>query len=164
MDNVAGQAKDTAFKAWLCESSTSQISPWEWPGFTCLEDNTEDKNLIAYQLKLANKLRPNETEFNGIDATGKSWPVIGKLIEIISSNKVADVEVTNKLPASQISAATKDLWCAQKIASIAVKVQSVLKTDDTRWENLDILMGRHSNSEMREFSCFAGLAAACAYY
>ena len=148
LNNIGGQADGTKIKGWLCEKNATAISPWEWQGFTTLEDSTEDEKLIAYQLKLGNKLLPaEEGTYSGITDAGKNWPLMKQLIKTITDNKVDGLTLAGTLTTAQLTDAGKGYWCAQKIASIAPKITTEWKKDEARWNKLDALMGHHPDSE-----------------
>lgn len=147
LENVAGQAGGKPLSGWLCEKDVIKTSPWDWPGFECIEDNTADEQLIAYQLKNTNKLRGEEiSKYAAVDNLESSSPLLKKLIEIIKANPVENT-TPNPLTYTQLLSASKGFWCAQKIAGLAVKTKTEWKKDEARWNALDEIMGHHLDDE-----------------
>ncbi|HRH79313.1 MAG TPA: hypothetical protein PK129_18365, partial [Cellvibrionaceae bacterium] len=147
LENVAGQVGGKSLSGWLCEKDVIKTSPWDWPGFECIEDNTADEQLIAYQLKNTNKLRGEEiSKYAAVDNLESSSPLLKKLIEIIKANPVENT-TPNPLTYTQLLSASKGFWCAQKIAGLAVKTKTEWKKDEARWNALDEIMGHHLDDE-----------------
>lgn len=115
-------------------------SPWEWPGFTCIEDQHPLDVQLARQLNAEGSLRGSEPERYQakIDAAERG-PVLSKLYEIIDLPG-ANNQRDGKLTADEIRTALGKPWLAQQLSQLLTKHESEWYWNEGKWNQLDSLM------------------------
>lgn len=115
-------------------------SPWEWPGFTSIEDHQPLDAQLARQLNAEGSLRGSEPERyqTKIDATERGL-VLSKLYEIIDLPGT-DNRKDGKLTAEEIRAALGKPWLAQQLSQLVTKYESEWFWSEGKWSALDELL------------------------
>ncbi|WXL25718.1 glycoside hydrolase family 19 protein [Ectopseudomonas mendocina] len=118
----------------------SKHSPWEWPGFTTIEDHSSlvsqcSRNLDATQCITGEE---QQTYAAMIEQTERG-PIFSKLYDIIDGQNPTG-ERDGKLTPKEIRTALEKPWLAQSISQIITHHESEWFWSAAKWNALDTLM------------------------
>lgn len=121
-------------------------SPWEWPGFSLIEDTTPIVSQLAGTLSAEGTLSTEETHAYAakIDEAERG-PMFQRLFKIIDQPNDAGVR-DKELTAFEIKSALGKPWLSQQLSLLITNYESEWFWKDTKWNELDPLMA-HSPGE-----------------
>jgi hypothetical protein len=115
-------------------------SPWEWPGFTYIEDQLPLDAQLARQLNAEGSLRGSEPErYQAMIDAAERGLVLSKLYKIVDlpgENNQKD----GKLTSDEIRAALSKPWLAQQFSLLLTKYETEWYWSESKWSALDTLL------------------------
>lgn len=137
--NAAGQE----ILGWVPQADLiiTEHSPWEWPGFSLIEDITPIVSRLAGTLSAEGTLSTEETRSYAaqIDEAERG-ALFQRLFEIIDQPDAAGVR-DKKLTSAEIKNALSKPWLAQKLSLLITHYESEWFWQEDKWDELDKLMG-----------------------
>lgn len=142
LDDLLADKDGRPISGWLSEQDpiTTRHSPWEWEGFDLLEDTDLPHSRLAYELNSARRLSDDEKASyqSAIEQSDQS-PLRNRLYDIIDTNR------DGKMSSREIQAALEKPWHAQSISQLVTCHESEWLWKESRWNELDELMGHTSD-------------------
>jgi hypothetical protein len=139
LDGLFADKDGNPINGWLAEQDliTTRHSPWEWPGFQCIEDTGTPVEKLAYTFNAKGMLSEEEkqnyrTQINKAD--GGPVLAIARLFDIVDSDK------DGVLTSDEIRAALGKPWHAQVLGQLITKYESEWYWDKSKWDELDPLL------------------------
>ncbi|WP_439860424.1 hypothetical protein [Pseudomonas sp. MBLB4136] len=139
LDGLFADKDGNLINGWLAEQDliTTRHSPWEWPGFQCIEDTGTPVEKLAYTFNAKGMLSEEEkqnyrTQINKAD--GGPVLAIARLFDIVDSDK------DGVLTSDEIRAALGKPWHAQVLGQLITKYESEWYWDKSKWDELDPLL------------------------
>lgn len=142
--NAAGQD----ISGWVLEADliVTQCSPWDWPGFSYIEDSTTLVSQQAQTLNAQGVLSPEEARtYAAKIEEAEHGPIFQSLFKIIdqpNSEGIRDKELTPL----EIKNALGQPWLAQQLSLLITHYESEWFWKDTTWNELDSLMTQDSET------------------
>ncbi|UTW05808.1 hypothetical protein [Pseudomonas benzenivorans] len=139
LDGLFADKDGNPINGWLAEQDliTTRHSPWEWPGFQCIEDTGTPVEKLAYTFNAKGMLSEEEkqnyrTQINKAD--GGPVLAIARLFDIVDSDK------DGVLTSDEIRAALGKPWHTQVLGHLITKYESEWYWDKIKWDELDPLL------------------------
>lgn len=136
--NASGQE----ISGWAPEAPliVTQHYPWEWPGFSQIEDITPIVSQQAQTLSAQGLLSTEETHSYAAQIDEAERGVLfQRLFEIIDQPNAAGVR-DNKLTPAEIKNALGKPWLAQQLSLLTTRYESEWFSNPAKWNELDPLM------------------------
>lgn len=139
---TVADAQGRDISGWVPEQNPtlSLHSPWEWPGFSGLEDKQPLDTQLARQLNADGSLRGAEAEryLAQIDAAERG-DILSSLYDIIDLPNQRG-ERDQKLSAEELKIALGKPWLAQQLSLLSTHFESEWYWSEAKWNALDSLM------------------------
>lgn len=136
--NAAGQE----ISGWVPEADliVTQHSPWEWPGFSLIEDTTPIASQQAQSLSAQGVLSTEETlTYAAKIDEAEHGPMFQRLFDIIDQPNAKGVR-DKKLTPAEIKSALSKPWLAQQLSLLITHYESEWFSNPAKWNELDPLM------------------------
>ncbi|MBS7691068.1 hypothetical protein I0E98_13690 [Pseudomonas lalucatii] len=139
LDGLFADKDGNPINGWLAEQDliTTRHSPWEWPGFQCIEDTGAPVEKLAYTFNARGMLSDDEKQnYRAQISKADGGPVlaIARLFDIVDSDK------DGVLTSDEIRAALGKPWHAQVLGQLVTKYESEWYWDKSKWDELDPLL------------------------
>lgn len=137
LDDLLADQDGNPISGWLAEQEmiTTRHSPWEWEGYTCIEDGEPSAGTLAYHLEALRRLNDDErASYQGVIDLSDKGPIKQRLYVVLDGN--GDKKITSK----EIRAAMAKPWQAQSIAQLITRHESEWLWNPNKWDELDELM------------------------
>ncbi|WP_369958372.1 pesticin C-terminus-like muramidase [Pseudomonas benzenivorans] len=139
LDGLFADKDGNPINGWLAEQDliTTRHSPWEWPGFQCIEDTGAPVEKLAYALNARGMLSDDEKQnYRAQISKADGGPVlaIARLFDIVDSDK------DGVLTSDEIRAALGKPWHAQVLGQLVTKYESEWYWNKSKWDELDPLL------------------------
>lgn len=135
-------AQGRDISGWVPEQNPilSLHSPWEWPGFSEVEDKQPLDAQLARQLNADGSLRGTEAEryLAQIDAAERGL-ILSKLYDIIDLPNERN-QRDQKLTTEELKIALGKPWLAQQLSLLITHFESEWYWNESKWNALDSLM------------------------
>lgn len=139
---TVGDMEGNDISGWAPEKDliVTRHSPWEWPGFSTLQDKLSLDAHLARTLDATGHATDEETESYAtlIEETERG-PIFSKLYEIIDQPNEKGVR-DNKLTPEEFQAALGKPWLAQQLSLLISQHESEWFWNESKWNQLDKLM------------------------
>jgi|GEM_PF-1249247 len=121
-------------------------SPWEWPGFSTLQDNAPLDAHLARTLDATGRATEEETQsYTALIDEAERGPILSELYKVIDLPNEAGVR-DNKLTPAELKTALGKPWLAQQLALLISQYESEWLWKEEKWDQLDKLM-EHSEED-----------------
>jgi predicted chitinase len=118
----------------------SKHSPWEWPGFTTIEDHSSLVSQCSRNLDATQCITDEEQQtYAAMIEQTERGPIFSKLYDIIDGQNTTG-ERDGKLTPKEIRTALEKPWLAQRISQIITHHESEWFWNAAKWKELDTLM------------------------
>jgi predicted chitinase len=118
----------------------SKHSPWEWPGFTTIEDHSSLVSQCSRNLDATQCITDQEQKtYAAMIEQAERGPIFSKLYDIIDGQNTTG-ERDGKLTPKEIRTALEKPWLAQSISQIITHHESEWFWNAAKWNALDTLM------------------------
>lgn len=139
LDGLFADKDGNPINGWLAEQEliTTRHSPWEWPGFQCIEDTGAPVEKLAYAFNARGMLSDDEKQnYRAQISKADGGPVlaIARLFDIVDSDK------DGVLTSDEIRAALGKPWHAQVLGQLITKYESEWFWNKSKWDELDPLL------------------------
>ncbi|WP_206678896.1 N-acetylmuramidase family protein [Pseudomonas sp. SST3] len=137
LDDLLPDQDGNPISGWLAEQEmiTTRHSPWEWEGYTCIEDGEPSAGTLAYHLEALRRLNDDErASYQGVIDLSDKGPIKQRLHAVLDGN--GDKKITSE----EIRAAMAKPWQAQSIAQLITRHESEWLWNPNKWDELDELM------------------------
>ncbi|QDD90580.1 N-acetylmuramidase domain-containing protein [Pseudomonas oryzihabitans] len=148
LKGLLANAEGQPIEGWLCERDfiTSRHSPWEWVGYTSIQDSTTPRSRLAYHLEALSLLTPDEKfRYEYEIKKGSQNPVVSNLYKLIDENK------DRILSTSELRNFLSKPWLAQKHQKVIVLCDSEWDWNPDNWNSLDELLNPNAQTENIEW-------------
>lgn len=124
----------------------SKHSPWEWPGFSTIQDQAALDAQLARNLEATENASEEESQNYAalIEATERG-PILSKLHDIIDLPDDTD-QRDGELTPAELKTALGKPWLAQQLSLLITQYESEWRWNEGKWNQLDKLM-EHSDSD-----------------
>lgn len=143
LEGLLGDANGNEINGWFAEPDTtlSRHSPFEWEGFSFIEETVSNVDHLAAFLHAQESLTEEEraTYLPNV-GTANDGPAKQQLYKILDKNG------DKKLTPSEIKEALGKPWFSQPISQMVTRYESEWQYKQSKWDSLDELMG-HSDSD-----------------
>ena len=143
IDGLLGNAEGDGIDGWFAEPDTalSRHSPFEWTGYTFIEEAVSNADHFAAFLQAQENLNEQEREtyLPSIEVA-----IAGSVNETLY--KILDRNGDKKLAPSEISDALAKPWFSQPISKMVTRYENEWDYKEEKWDALDEIIG-HSESE-----------------
>ncbi len=143
LDGLLGDAEGNEINGWFAEPdiTLTRHSPFEWEGFTFIEETVSNEDHLAAFLHAQESLSEEEraTYLPNV-GTANDGPAKQRLYKILDKNG------DKKLNPSEIKEALSKPWFSQPISQMVTRYESEWQFKRDKWDALDELMG-HSDSD-----------------
>ncbi|SDP94876.1 hypothetical protein [Ectopseudomonas guguanensis] len=139
---TVGDMEGNDISGWAPEKDlvVTRHSPWEWPGFSTLQDKVSLDAHLARTLDAAGRATEEETEsYAALIEEAERGPILSKLYEIIDQPDEKGVR-DNKLTPEEFKAALAKPWLAQQLSLLISQHESEWFWNESKWNQLDKLM------------------------
>ncbi|WP_338525162.1 hypothetical protein NUH87_05865 [Pseudomonas batumici] len=143
LDGLLGDADGNEINGWFAEPDTtlSRHSPFEWEGFTFIEETVSNVDHLAAFLHAQESLNEQER--------ATYLPNVGNADDSLAKKqlyKILDKNGDSKLKPEEITEALGKPWFSQPISQMVTRYESEWQYKSEKWDALDELMG-HSDSD-----------------
>ncbi|MFJ2364913.1 glycoside hydrolase family 19 protein [Pseudomonas sp. NPDC087697] len=143
LDGLLGDADGNEINGWFAEPDTtlSRHSPFEWEGFTFIEETISNVDHLAAFLHAQESLNDEER--------ATYLPNVGNADDSLTKKqlyKILDKNGDSKLKPEEITEALGKPWFSQPISQMVSRYESEWQYKSEKWDALDELMG-HSDSD-----------------
>jgi hypothetical protein len=143
LDGVLGDADGNELNGWFAEPDTklSRHSPFEWEGFSFIEETVSNADHLAASLHAQENLTEEEraTYLPNV-GNANDGPAKQHLYKMLDKNG------DNKLTPTEIKEALSKPWFSQPISQMVTRYESEWQFKREKWDSLDELIG-HSVSD-----------------
>jgi len=142
LEGLLADAQGQDISGWFAEPDTvlSRHSPFEWEGFTFIEETGSNvDHYAAFLHAQENMTEEEQATYQPNVVTAGAGPTTQALYTILDRNG------DKKLPPQEIRDALSKPWFAQPVSQMVTKYESEWDYKAEKWDSLDELMG-HSNS------------------
>jgi predicted chitinase len=124
----------------------SKHSPWEWPGFSTIQDQAALDAQLARNLEATENASEEESQNYAalIEATERG-PILSKLHDIIDLPDDTG-QRDGELTPAELKTALGKPWLAQQLSLLITQYESEWRWNEGKWNQLDKLM-EHSDSD-----------------
>lgn len=143
LDGLLGDVEGNEISGWFAEPDTtlSRHSPFEWEGFSFIEETVSNEDHLAAYLHAQESLSEEERAvYLPNVGTANDGPAKQRLYKILDKNG------DKKLTPSEIKEALGKPWFSQPISQMVTRYESEWQYKKEKWDALDELMG-HSDSD-----------------
>lgn len=145
---TVGGADGRDISGWVpeIEPIISKHSPWEWPGFSTIQDQAALDAQLARNLDATDNASEEESQNYAalIEATERG-PILSKLHDIIDQPDDTG-QRDGQLTPSELKTALGKPWLAQQLSLLITQYESEWRWNEGKWNQLDKLM-EHSDSD-----------------
>ncbi|MEB0043804.1 MULTISPECIES: pesticin C-terminus-like muramidase [unclassified Pseudomonas] len=143
LDGLLGDAAGNEISGWFAEPdiALSRHSPFEWDGFSFIEETVSNVDHLAAFLHAQESLTEEEL--------ATYLPNVGTANDGAAKQqlyKILDKNGNKKLTPSEIKEAFGKPWFSQPISQMVTRYESEWQYKQSKWDSLDELMG-HSDSD-----------------
>ncbi|MCU1749389.1 hypothetical protein [Pseudomonas sp. 6D_7.1_Bac1] len=143
LDGLLGDADGNEINGWFAEPDTtlSRHSPFEWEGFTFIEETVSNVDHLAAFLHAQESLNDEER--------ATYLPNVGNADDSLTKKqlyKILDKNGDSKLKPEEITEALGKPWFSQPISQMVTRYESEWQYKSEKWDALDELMG-HNDSD-----------------
>ncbi|MEL7560776.1 hypothetical protein [Stutzerimonas chloritidismutans] len=145
---TVGDMEGNDISGWAPEKDliVTRHSPWEWPGFSTLQDKLPLDAHLARTLDATGCATEDEiARYAALIEEAELGPILSKLYEIIDQPDGKGVR-DNKLTPAELQAALGKSWLAQQLSLLISQHESEWFWNEEKWNQLDKLMG-HTPAE-----------------
>ena len=115
-------------------------SPWEWPGFSTLQDKAPLDAHLARTLDATGRATEEETQsYTALIDEAERGPILSELYKVIDLPNEAGVR-DNKLIPAELKTALGKPWLAQQLSLLISQYESEWLWKEAKWDQLDKLM------------------------
>ncbi len=115
-------------------------SPWEWPGFSTLQDKAPLDAHLARTLDATGRATEEETQsYTALIDEAERGPILSELYKVIDLPNAAGVR-DNKLTPAELKTALGKPWLAQQLSLLISQYESEWMWNADKWNQLDKLM------------------------
>lgn len=143
LDGLLGDEHGDGIDGWFAEPDTtlSRHSPFEWEGFTFIDETVSNVDHLAAFLHAQENLNEEErtTYLPNVESANDSL-TMQQLYRILDKNGDA------KISQVEIKEALNKPWFSQPISQMVTRYESEWQYKKEKWDSLDELMG-HSDSD-----------------
>ncbi|PIA73905.1 hypothetical protein CDR19_07010 [Ectopseudomonas toyotomiensis] len=139
---TVGDMEGNDISGWAPEKDliVTRHSPWEWPGFSTLQDTLSLDAHLARTLDATGRAKEEETtSYAALIEEAERGPILSKLYEIIDQPDEKGVR-DNKLTPEEFKAALAKPWLAQQLSLLISQHESEWFWNESKWNQLDKLM------------------------
>lgn len=139
---TVGDMEGSDISGWAPEKDliVTRHSPWEWPGFSTLQDKLPLDAHLARTLDATGRAKEEETtSYAALIEEAERGPILSKLYEIIDQPDEKGVR-DNKLTPEEFKAALAKPWLAQQLSLLISQHESEWFWNESKWNQLDKLM------------------------
>ncbi|MEB2650184.1 pesticin C-terminus-like muramidase [Pseudomonas siliginis] len=143
LDGVLGDADGNELNGWFAEPDTklSRHSPFEWEGFSFIEETVSNADHLAASLHAQENLTEEErAAYLPNVGNANDGPAKQHLYKMLDKNG------DNKLTPAEIKEALSKPWFSQPISQMVTRYESEWQFKREKWDSLDELIG-HSVSD-----------------
>ncbi len=139
LDGLFADEDGNPINGWLAEQEliTTRHSPWEWPGFQCIEDTGKPLEKLAYTFN-AKGLLSDEEKQNYRTQISKADG--GPILAIARLYDIVDTDKDGVLTREEIRTALGKPWHAQVLGQLITKYESEWFWNESKWNELDPLL------------------------
>ncbi|WAJ37726.1 hypothetical protein OU800_00430 [Pseudomonas sp. GOM7] len=139
---TVGDMEGNDISGWAPEKDliVTRHSPWEWPGFSSLQDKLPLDAHLARTLDATGRATEEETaSYAALIEEAERGPILSKLYEIIDQPDEKGVR-DKKLTPAEFQAALGKPWLAQQLSLLISQHESEWFWNESKWNQLDKLM------------------------
>ncbi|AZD03520.1 hypothetical protein [Pseudomonas chlororaphis] len=148
LEGLLADAQGESIDGWFAEPNTTlyRHSPFEWEGFTFIEETGSNVDLYADFLHAQENMTDEERKaYHPNIVTAGAGPTKQSLYTILDRNH------DTKLPPEEIGNALSKPWFAQPISQMVVKYESEWDYKAEKWDSLDELIGHSESAPHKEW-------------
>ncbi|MFK4076408.1 hypothetical protein ACI2KX_22045 [Ectopseudomonas khazarica] len=139
---TVGDATGQDISGWVPEKDliVTRHSPWEWPGFSTIQEAATPADLHARALQAEGRTTPEEaTQLQGRVDVAERGPILQKLYEIIDQSNETGTR-DGLLTTEEFKAALGKPWLAQQLSLLIAQYESEWYPNEAKWNDLDVHM------------------------
>ncbi|WDG81381.1 hypothetical protein PUP68_00280 [Pseudomonas chlororaphis] len=148
LEGLLADAQGESIDGWFAEPNTTlyRHSPFEWEGFTFIEETGSNVDLYADFLHAQENMTDEERKaYHPNIVTAGAGPTKQSLYTILDRNH------DTKLPPEEIGNALSKPWFAQPVSQMIIKYESEWDYKAAKWDSLDELMGHSESAPHKEW-------------